>query len=161
MVPSMTSTATTIDYFAGDDDKTIITVIPCGAGKADTPCAARGLYTGSSFRLALAAAEANGDTVLILSALHGVVTPDTVLAPYDLKMGDPGSITVEMLADQLADIGLADLTFADAEIFAYLPAAYFARFDAACRILGHYPADVYEAAPGIGYQRGVCARVAA
>lgn len=70
-------------------------VIPCSGAKADVAYApARELYTGSFFRLALAAAErVDGAEVFVLSALHGLVPVDKVIAPYEARMGAPGSIS--------------------------------------------------------------------
>ena len=70
-------------------------VIPCSGDKADVPFApARQLYTGSYFRLALAAAErVDGAQVFVLSAAYGLVPIDKVIATYDVRMGAPGSIT--------------------------------------------------------------------
>ena len=46
-------------------------VIPCGAEKQDKAAPARDLYTGSMFKHTLAAALAQGDRVLVMSAKHG------------------------------------------------------------------------------------------
>lgn len=142
-----------------------IALIPCGAAKADETCAAADLYTGSTFRMQLAAATSEAceaDEVYIISALHGLLPLDAVVAPYDVKMGDPGSVTAETIAAQIVALGLdaADLDRSH-DVYAFLPAAYFAVCDAAFRTFDTYIADVYEAAPGIGYQRGVCKIVAA
>lgn len=40
------------------------------------------------------------DNPLILSAKYGFLECSDVVRPYDLKMGGPGSITVEALTDQ-------------------------------------------------------------
>lgn len=130
-------------------------VIPCGAEKLDRPAAARDLYVGSSFRLALAAALTQVDEahVLILSAKHGLLALDTIVAPYDMKMGDADSIdTVNVQAQALGH----GMTW-DADVYSLLPRAYFAKLNAALYELGIYAADVYEADAGIGYQRGTCA----
>lgn len=136
-------------------------IIPCGAEKAAEASPARSLYTGGMFRLALQAAEAlaaeEGAEVLVLSALHGLVTLDQVLAPYDCKMGDPGSVTPERLAEQAQALGMTWDNGAD--VYAMLPGAYFRALDAALRTDDVYAADVYEADAGIGYQRGTAANV--
>jgi len=71
-------------------------VIACGARKAARPAPARDFYVGQGFRHALKAAEAQAAWcashrmsagVLVLSAPHGLLTLDTVIRPYDLKMG--------------------------------------------------------------------------
>lgn len=61
----------------------MITVVPCGARKAKTSQPAKDLYVGAYFKKARAAAEALGYPWLIMSALHGLVKPDTVLDPYE------------------------------------------------------------------------------
>lgn len=135
-------------------------IIPCGAAKAARPARARDLYTGQQFRLTLAAALEQADPahVLILSARHGLIALDQVVAPYDTKMGDPDSVTAEQVRSQLAGHGITWGNRPD--VYAMLPKAYWAVLDAACRAEDIYPADVYEAAPGIGYQRQVASIVA-
>lgn len=136
-------------------------VIPCSAAKIDTAAPARDLYSASdNFRATLAAAESDawdGATVLILSALHGLLTLDQVVAPYNVKMGDPGSVTVETIAEQAQALGMT--WEARADVYAMLPGAYFRKLDAALRLDDVYAADVYEAAPGIGYQRGTVSSI--
>jgi hypothetical protein len=103
---------------------------------------------------AAATAEALGvDTeVMILSALHGLVALDEVLEPYDVKMGDSGSITAHQLAEQLGDHGIE---YGD-EIYAMLPKAYYRVLATAAELADDIAVqNVFEAAPGIGYQRGV------
>lgn len=149
-------------------------VVPCGAAKTSRPAAARDLYTGSHFRYVLAGVEreAAADTaethtatqVAILSALHGLVDPDAGVAPYDVTMSDPGSITVERLAAQLGMIARVRKV----DVYAFLPAAYHARLRAAADVLNDDDSvphltlvhDVYEAAPGIGHHRRVISCVA-
>lgn len=141
---------------------TVYFVVPCGAAKTTHPAAARDLYTGSAFRHVLAAAEGEAaatsrdlgvDTeVLILSALHGLITLGEIIEPYNVKMGDAGSITVHALAEQIGDHGIE---YGD-EIYAMLPKAYRQALAAAAELAEDIAVqDVYEAAPGIGYQRGV------
>lgn len=141
---------------------TIYFVVPCGAAKLGSAAPARDLYTGSAFRHVLAAAEGEAaatardlgvDTeVLILSALYGLVELHEVIEPYDVKMGDPASILVHQLAEQITDHGIE---YGD-QIYAMLPKAYRQVLAAAAELAEDIAVqDVYEAAPGIGYQRGV------
>lgn len=137
-------------------------VVPCGAGKLDHPAPARDLYTGTHFRHTLAKATqcAHLDTaaglgptrVLILSALHGLVTPEQVLAPYDMTITAPGSITVQRLAEQATARGI---TWDGGGVYGLLPRAYLARLDTALRTLDVYMHDVYEATCGILQQKRV------
>lgn len=138
-----------------------LVLIPCAAAKLDTAAAARDLYDSANFRHALAAAEATaadqGDTkVMILSAEHGLVELDTVLAPYDTKMGRKGQVAVEVIIDQLVELAPASIT-------SMLPKAYFQPVWEAVTFINEEGSDedpwidlmdVYEASPGIGFQRG-------
>lgn len=94
--------------------------------------------------------------VRILSAEHGLVDLDTVLAPYDTKMGQAGQVAVTELVDQL--VALAPHT-----IEAMLPAAYRRQLAKAVEFINTEGddadpwielLDVFEASPGIGFQRG-------
>ena len=141
-------------------------VIPCSARKAGRPMAARDLYAGQMTRHTLANAEALAQIdrdagrparVLVLSALHGLIDPDQVIAPYDCKMGAPGSITPALLAGQAWKLGIRN----GSDVYALLPRAYYDVLDDALRRLDVYTQDVYEACAGIGDQRHVNALIAA
>ena len=136
-------------------------VVPCGAAKLDRPAPARELYTGTMFRHTWANAvrcaeldEAAGlgpARVLILSAKYGLVDPEQILEPYDLRMGGPGSVSPDLLAGQALALGIDW----GSSVYGLLPRAYLARLDAALRTLDVYVQDVYEATQGIGEQRRV------
>ncbi|MFG1976954.1 DUF6884 domain-containing protein [Nonomuraea fuscirosea] len=90
-----------------------VVIVPCGGKKADTtsPVPAGELYTGSYHRAARRAADAltsGGGRVLILSALHGLVTLDQPLLPYELRAGQPGTVTGATLRDQAQALGITD-----------------------------------------------------
>ena len=137
-----------------DDDVAAgpIVVIPCGAQKLDTAAPADQLYTSQHFQLTYRAArkiaEDQGARVFILSALHGLVEPSAVLDPYDVKMGDAGSIKPAALAEQLAAINATTIT-------TLLPRAYRLAMVRA----GAVVTDMYANAPGIGYQRRIAAKI--
>lgn len=94
--------------------------------------------------------------VAILSAPHGLLDPDTVIAPYKLTMGQPGACSPELVAAQLR-------ARRPGEIIAMLLAAYLKVLSAAIHLVNEAGMadialmDAFEAAPGIGYQRGVAA----
>jgi hypothetical protein len=69
---------------------------------------ARELYVGSYFRACLAAALAitPAQRVRILSAKHGLLTLEEPVAPYELRMGDPGAVTPADVAVQAQAQGL-------------------------------------------------------
>lgn len=142
-------------------------VIPCSGQKLDHPAPASRLYVGQMFRHTFERAvdcarldEAAGQgpaRVLILSARYGLITPDTVIEPYELKMGAPGSVTPETLAAQAVSLGI---DWGCGGVYGLLPRPYLARLDEALRTLDVYIQDVYEACGGIGEQRQVNALIA-
>jgi len=89
--------------------------------------------------------------VLILSALYGLMTLDTWVEPYDVKMGDRNSVTADTLIVQAEALGIS---WGD-DVYALLPSAYYDVLSEALGALDIYPQNVYEAAPGIGFQREV------
>lgn len=61
-----------------------VVLIACCGTKLSSPAPARQLYCSDLFRKSLAWSQALGaDATLVLSALHGVVGLDQVVAPYD------------------------------------------------------------------------------
>ena len=70
-----------------------IALVGCGAKKADRPMPARQLYTGPLFTAARGDVERRGLRWWIVSAKHGLVEPDRILEPYDLRLADVASRT--------------------------------------------------------------------
>lgn len=128
-----------------------LVVIACGAAKLDRPAPASQLYVGGQFRLALAAAQqlaARAD-IAILSAKHGLLGLDQWVAPYDLKMGQAGSVTTDQLARQATARGLTGC-----QVIALCPGRY-------AQALADVWTDIQTplAGLGIGYQRQVLAAI--
>lgn len=90
------------------NEKSDFVIIPCGNTKLGTSAPASEFYTGSMFQDALRTARKlyTDDRIYVLSAKHGLVTLDQVLEPYDLKLGDPGSIDAGVLAKQMDKFGI-------------------------------------------------------
>lgn len=63
-----------------------ISVVSCSARKLDHMAPARELYSSDLFRKSLAFAEASSDLVVIASAKLGLVMPDDLIEPYDLRL---------------------------------------------------------------------------
>ena len=80
-------------------------LIACSGAKLDRIAPAAQLYTGQAFRLAIAAAERAGADVIILSALHGAVSPSRELQPYNRALADMNTqqraVWAGMVAQQL------------------------------------------------------------
>jgi hypothetical protein len=75
-------------YRAPEVPREKIVLIGCGKSKRSTAAKAKDLYTGPLFKARRKAAEASGARWFIVSALHGLVDPETVLEPYDVRLGD-------------------------------------------------------------------------
>jgi len=80
-------------------------LIACSSAKLGHAAPAAELYQGQAFKLAMAAAERAGADVIILSALHGAVSPTRQLQPYDRALCDMNTqqrqVWAGMVAQQL------------------------------------------------------------
>lgn len=128
---------------------TSLAIAPCSGVKLPHAAPARELYAGSLYQLAARTATVVGDDWAILSALHGIVHPDTVLEPYDQQLGGEGAIRPRAVADQLA----ADWPDVD-EVIALTPNAYTALLAGACSLAGIRLTAPLAHSAGIGEQRG-------
>lgn len=83
----------------------MLIIIPCGAKKAKTSALAWRLYQGPYFKACLrwALSVEVPSNVWILSAKYGLIRLDEAIEPYDLRMGEPGSVTIEHIKDQIDD----------------------------------------------------------
>lgn len=61
-------------------------LVGCVKTKLDVPAPARDLYTSNLFRKERAYAELSGARWFVLSAKHGLVDPEAILEPYDLRL---------------------------------------------------------------------------
>ena len=90
---------------------TRIGLVGCASQKLSRPAPARELYVSQLFRKASTYAEATCERWYVLSAKHGLIHPDQVIEPYDVKLGrshrDPAKDAMpiwdwaQMTADQL------------------------------------------------------------
>ena len=65
-----------------------VTLVSCSGPKLGEPAPAADLYTSGLFKKARAYAERQPGSWAILSALYGLVWPEEVLAPYDLRLSE-------------------------------------------------------------------------
>ncbi|MBU6280373.1 MAG: hypothetical protein KGN78_14125 [Actinomycetales bacterium] len=126
----------------------ILGIVACSAKKMPTPCPAWLLYSASpSFSQAYLAAQADCDRVMILSGRHGLIHPDTVIAPYDQRI-DPSR---PGLAEEIA------MTVSSArasEVVSYCPGDY----RIALRLVPHRNAasgGIFEKAKALGKRGSV------
>lgn len=66
----------------------IVALVSCCGPKLAVPAPAKDLYQSDLFKKSRAYAERHADTWAILSAQHGVVLPDQILAPYEKSVRD-------------------------------------------------------------------------
>lgn len=87
-----------------------LVICPCGSVKAAQPRPAGEMYLGGYHRLTLRAARAltTDASIRIISARHGLLSLDRIIDPYELRLGQPGSISAELLAAQAQDQGIVD-----------------------------------------------------
>tara|TARA_X000001036_G_scaffold428511_1_gene458404 strand:- start:258 stop:917 length:660 start_codon:yes stop_codon:yes gene_type:complete len=138
-----------------------IGIIPCGSAKATEKTEARNLYTSQNFQAQLECAEKNCDFVYILSAKYGLVKPDTVVAPYDVKMGDEEDIDAYRLSQQLWGCLNYGGLYKNGEIDSWLPKTYFARLTDALSMccIDIEPYQVLKGNCGIGEQKAMVKQI--
>ncbi|MFD8664860.1 DUF6884 domain-containing protein [Streptomyces microflavus] len=90
-----------------------VIIVSCGGRKSTTeqPVPAGQMYCGSyhlALRRAADAISSQDQTarVLILSSRYGILNLDDLISPYDLRMGEEGSVTSEQLRQQAGDLGI-------------------------------------------------------
>ena len=85
-------------------------LVACASRKLQRPAPARDLYVSPLFKKASVYAEQTCDRWYVLSAMHGLVHPDTVLEPYDQRLSgsrafsanqDWAALVREQLAEEL------------------------------------------------------------
>ncbi len=67
-----------------------LVLVSCSKSKLDHPAPARDLYCSPAFQMKRAIIEQSEAAWLILSAKHGLVEPEAVIAPYDLTLNTMG-----------------------------------------------------------------------
>ncbi len=70
----------------GRPDPVRVVLISCGKKKLPTPGAAREVYCAAYFQECLRYAESVGDEVRIVSAKYGLLSPETPIEPYELRI---------------------------------------------------------------------------
>jgi len=63
-----------------------VALVSCAARKVSRAVQTQDLYDSDLFRKSRAWAQQNADSWFILSALHGLLPPDKVTAPYDVTL---------------------------------------------------------------------------
>ena len=125
-------------------------IMGCGNRKGSRPARAIDLYLGSYFMAGRRwiSTVARLDQVYILSAKYGLVRASQMLEPYNLRMGQPGSISSAGIAEQIKAHDLGDAT----PLLVGMGKAYVARLQGLFRV--RYWLTEYMDLPGngMGYQ---------
>lgn len=148
-------------------------VIPCGAAKASEPTTVENMYQGSMFKDALATARQlfTDDRILVLSAKYGLMSLDDFIEPYDVKLGDPGSISSDYLVPDISDKIVVPGSFDNAplaSVMSLLPNDYHKLLNEGLAATSDYILQssngvgkysfyleqVFEGSKGIGEQKG-------
>lgn len=103
----------------------MIGVLACSKTKLARPAPALCLYQGDVFRLALAYLRAQGcERIVVLSAQHGAVPGDQVLAPYEASLESLGAAGRRVWAVRAGAV-LRELV-GDTKVLAIVPNEYAA-----------------------------------
>ena len=79
-----------------------IVLISCASKKLGVPSKARDLYISTSFKFNLAYAESlKPDAIFILSAKHGLLPMDQIVAPYDETLNGKGTAEIKEWAERV------------------------------------------------------------
>lgn len=81
----------------------------CGKAKQDRRVTAGAMYVGTfhgSCRETAKALLQNGGRQYILSAAHGLLDLSTEIDPYDITVGDPGSVSADFVQAQVRERGI-------------------------------------------------------
>ena len=86
-----------------------IVVVGCGKAKQDRRVRAGAMYVGTfhgSCRETAKALLQDGGRLYILSAAHGLLDLSTEIDPYDITVGDPGSVSADFVQAQVRERGI-------------------------------------------------------
>lgn len=125
-----------------------IGLVACAAQKLDHPAPARELYVSPLFRKASAYCEREYGRWYVLSARHGLVLPDAVLAPYDLTLNTMGRDERRLWADRVkAQLFDSEGSFVGLTVYLHAGRRYVEDLAPWLRDLG---ATVVSPFPGLG-----------
>ena len=105
-----------------------VVLVSCVKSKLAHPAPAAELYTSSLFRGSLNYAKRlKPDRVFILSALHGLVEPTQVIAPYEETLNGKPKAVLQQWADRVA-IQLSTVADLDKDHFVFLAGNNYRKF---------------------------------
>jgi hypothetical protein len=129
---------------------TRVGLVACASQKLDRPAPARALYVSQLFRKASAYAEATCDRWYVLSAKHGLIRPDEVIEPYDMRLGASGGPPVHVWADRVREQLAVELADVPSVTLVALAGAQYQTVLRPCQ----WPFEIPMKGLGIGQQLG-------
>lgn len=129
---------------------TRVGLVACASQKLDRPAPARDLYVSQLFKKASAYAEATCDRWYILSAKHGLIRPDEVIEPYDMRLGTSTGPDVNAWADRVREQLAAKLAEVPRVTLVALAGAQYQTVLRPCQ----WPFEIPMKGLGIGQQLG-------
>jgi hypothetical protein len=135
------------DYWQVEDPDNALVLIACSGMKATRPAPAREFYAGALFQVSVRWAESWSFRWMVLSALHGLIAPDTVVEPYDARLTATGtladdwvgSLRGQLLGDVTSVVVLGGQAYVDAARAAWPDLAWWAPLqELPERGYGHY-----------------------
>ena len=111
----------------------MIGLVACSKTKLDRAAPARELYTSPLFKLSLAYAEAHCSAVYVISAEHGIVELDRVIAPYCTTLADLSPARRSLWWQGIVAWLLLRLYADDSRLMILAGESYVAPIDAALR----------------------------
>lgn len=105
-------------------DPITFVLISCSKSKLATEAPARELYTGQLFKKAVVWAERHRYPWFIISALHGLVTPDQTLQPYNFTIKELRKREREGWAYRAIGCQLSKYASSGSHVFLIMPELY-------------------------------------
>lgn len=88
-------------FLLADDGKPNVIIIGCGRHKKDHPTFARDLYSSKRFNTSKEIAKNIDADYFILSAKHGLITPNQIIEPYDFEISELNKKEKDYWADSI------------------------------------------------------------
>lgn len=117
-------------------DPIIFVLISCSKSKLATEAPARELYTGQLFKKAVAWAERHKYPWFVISALHGLVTPDQTLQPYNFTIKELRKRERESWAYHAISCQLTKYASSGSHAFLIMPEVYRLHIQTTLREVG-------------------------
>ncbi len=105
-----------------------VVLISCASKKLEVPSKVRDLYISTSFKFNLAYAESlQPDAIFILSAKHGLLSLDQIIAPYDETLNTKGAAEIREWAERVL-VQLRAVADVQSDTFTILAGRPYRRF---------------------------------